>query len=183
MITVALLVEQHVARLDVAMHEAALMGGVERLRDLTGDRHRPLGGQRCAVAHQGPQIEAVDVAHRDEQAAVELAGVIDRNHIGVIEARRQPRLAQEPLAEALVLREPRRQHLQGDRAVKPRIASEIHLAHAAPPDPRPDLIDAQQRPIECSWRIHRPVISCAASPTGRSAASRRAVGARCGAHR
>ena len=52
MITVALLIEQHVARLDVAVHQAALMGGVERLRELAGDVQSPARAPavRCLAA-------------------------------------------------------------------------------------------------------------------------------------
>ena len=155
MITVALLVQQHVARLDVAVHQAALMGGVERLGELVSDVHHPLGSERRGVSQQRLQVNPIDVAHRDKQAPVGLARVVHRDHVWVVQARRQPRLPQQPLAEALVQREALRQHLQRHRAPEPGIACEIDLAHAAAPDPRPHVVDPDRGALEWMSVSHR----------------------------
>src|SRR5262249_14531378 len=63
---------------------------------------------------------------------------------------------QQPIAEALVLREALRQQLQRDRAPQPGVAREIYLAHAAAPDPGPHLIDADRGALECVSLAHRP---------------------------
>ena len=81
------------------------MGGVERFGDLRRDRDRTLGLGRAVGAQQGLEVGTVDVAHGDVQTAVGLAGVVDRDDVRVFEARRLPRLVQEPLAEAIVPRE------------------------------------------------------------------------------
>jgi hypothetical protein len=56
-IAVALLVEQDVARLDVAVHQAALVGSVERLGELGGDADDPLGRQRRGFPQQRPEVD------------------------------------------------------------------------------------------------------------------------------
>ena len=124
------------------------MGGVERLRDLRGDRHGPLGPEWSAGSQHRLEVGAVDVAHGDEQPAIGLARVVDGDDVRVVEARRQPRLVQEPLAEALVVREALGQHLERHRASEAHVAREVDLAHAAPPDPLPDLVDAEHGPFE-----------------------------------
>ena len=180
-IAVALLVEQDVARLDVAVHQPAPVGGVERFGDLRGDGDGPLGAERSAGSQQGLEVGAVDVAHRDEQPAIDLAGVVDGDDVRVVEARRQPRLVQEPLAEALVLREALGQHLERHRAAQTHVAREVDLAHAAPSDPLPDLVDAEHGPFERVWLTHRLVPSCTPSPTRTSAATAGRSGAPKGA--
>ena len=135
------------------------------------------GAERRAVPQQRLQVDPIDIAHRDKQPPVGLARVIDRDHVWVIQARRQPRLPQQPLAEALVQREALRQHLQRDRAPEPGIAREIHLAHAAAPDPGSHLVDPDRGALECMSVTHRcfrpsSTDSCGvASPTEPSRAS------------
>ena len=115
MIVVALQIEQDVARLDVAVHEAVLVGRVERLGELAGDLVAR-SGSAARLQQQRLQVDAVDEAHGDEQAPVDLARFVDRDDVGMVQARRQPRLSQQPLAKALVLREALGQDLQRDGA-------------------------------------------------------------------
>jgi hypothetical protein len=68
--------DQDVRRLDVAVHEAALMGGVERLGDLGDDVRRAPPFQAVLGGQQGAQVGALDPAHRDEQPALGLAGLV-----------------------------------------------------------------------------------------------------------
>ena len=70
--------DQDVLWPDVAVHNTALMGGVEGRGDLTYDCRRACGRQR-PVAHQHlTQWSAVDPTHVHEQHAVDLAVVVDR---------------------------------------------------------------------------------------------------------
>ncbi len=140
------------------------MGGVERLRELAYDVDHALGRQRRGVSEQRLQVDPIDVAHRDKQAPVGLARVVDRDHVWVIQARRQPRLPQQPLAETLVQREALGQHLQRDRAPQPGIAREIDLAHPAAPDPGSHLVDPDRRALERMSVTHRPLPSPARQP-------------------
>ena len=100
MLASPLLVEQHVRGLDVAVDEPVRVGRVERVRDLRGDGDGPLRRQGALAPQQRLEVGPVDVAHRDEQAAVGLARLVDRDDVRVVEARREPRLAEHPVAEA-----------------------------------------------------------------------------------
>ena len=51
-----------------------------------------------SLDEQRLQVAAVDVGHRDVEEPVLLAGVVDRDDAGMVERRRELRLAQEPLA-------------------------------------------------------------------------------------
>ena len=100
-----LLVDEDVRRLDVAMDEAAAVGGVERIGDLRCDRDRTSRIQRAFATEQCLQVRPDDEAHRDEQAPVCLTRLVDRNHVGVVEPCREPGLAKQPLAKAVVVGE------------------------------------------------------------------------------
>ena len=91
-------IEQHVARLDVAVHQLSPVRGVECGRQLLGDRDRPLRRQGPLPEQQPLQIAIGHVSHSDEQASVLLARLVDRDHVGVIEARGQPGLPQQAFA-------------------------------------------------------------------------------------
>ena len=54
------------------------------------------------------RLGPLDVAHREEEDAVDLVGVVDRDHVRVVERRGELRLAEEARAELLVVRELRR---------------------------------------------------------------------------
>ena len=66
----ALLVEQQVLRLDVAMHDAVLVGVLQRLADRRHDRQRLLGVNRPACISL-PQVHAV---HKFHEQIVKPAG-------------------------------------------------------------------------------------------------------------
>jgi hypothetical protein len=121
---------------------------------------------------------------------VGLAGVVDRDHVEVIQARRQPRLAQEALAEALILRVALRQHLQRDRTPQPGIAREIDLTHPGAPDLGSDLVDAELSAVEGVSLAHGLIPSLARRPMPVPSLSDQALGGesaaggrRKGAHR
>ena len=61
-----------------------------------------------------------------------LAPVVDRDDVGVVEARRVLGLAAEPLDEAGVARELGEQHLDRDPAVELSVVREEHVGHARP---------------------------------------------------
>jgi hypothetical protein len=94
------------------MYQPARMRHIERIRDLLNQCNRALGRQSTRAPQQLAQIATLDVAHRDVQQPVRLAGLEDRHDPRVIERRRQPRLGQEPLAKARVVSQLRRQNLQ-----------------------------------------------------------------------
>ncbi len=73
-------------RLDVAVDDAGGVSGVERFGNLAEQRDRPLRRQPPLAIDQPAQVAALDEAHRDDQLAVLLAGVVDRHDARVVEA-------------------------------------------------------------------------------------------------
>ena len=123
--------DENVAGLDVAMDQPSGMGDVERRCDLLDDRDRPIRRQRAAGDQHPPQIRSVDEVHGHEQQAVLLAGVVDRDDVRVAQRDGDPRLGTEALAEGVVCRQPRRDHLQGDDVIQRQVGGAIDGAHAA----------------------------------------------------
>jgi hypothetical protein len=115
-------VDEDVRGLHVAVDEPGGVGGVERVGDLAADRDRALGCQR-AVVEDRPEVPPLDVAHRDEERVAGLAGLVDGNHVGVVERRGELGLGEEPLAERVIRCESRGDQLQRDTAVEPEVSA------------------------------------------------------------
>ena len=79
--------DEDVGRLDIAMHEARRVRGIEGAADLVGDPQRVFEGERSPVPNQRLQARSANVAHGDEQHAVDLIGVVDRYDVGMVERR------------------------------------------------------------------------------------------------
>ena len=114
----AALGDEDVAGLDVAMDEARRVRRVERGPDLPGDRERARRLEPAFAFEEGPQVGRLDVAHRDVQDAVGLAGVVDRDDVRVIEAAairdsRRKRSRKRSLCQR------RGEHLQRNDSAKP----------------------------------------------------------------
>jgi hypothetical protein len=122
--------DQHVRGLDVPVHEPASVRRIERARYLRDERKRLRGGKR-PIPEQLLEVLPLDVAHRNEDAPVGLARLVDRDDVRVVERGRELRLGQQPLAEALVLGEARREQLERHLPLQPPILGELDDPHAA----------------------------------------------------
>jgi hypothetical protein len=127
---VALAGEQDVARLDVAVDEAAAVRRVERGGDLADDGHRAARLERALAADRVQEVGAVDEAHGDVELAVDLARLVDRDHVRVVDRGRQHRLALKALAELAVAREVLGDQLQRHRPLEGDLRGPIDDAHA-----------------------------------------------------
>ena len=124
--------DQHVGGLHVAMDQAANVGGVERGGGLRHDLGGQPGIERAVNMQQGAEVVAINEAHGDiELPVIVLAGVIDGDHVGVVDPGGGERLAHEALAELRLARELGRYDLERDGALERGITRPVHHAHAA----------------------------------------------------
>ena len=77
--------EQHVGRLHVPVHEAMSMRGVECCRHLCDEKRRPTGIEGSALGKQRCKIGAFNPPHGDEHQPALVAGLVNRDHIRVID--------------------------------------------------------------------------------------------------
>jgi hypothetical protein len=128
--------DQEVARLDVAVQQAAAVREPERVGD-AGEaprgverRHRLL----AAAPRRGDvlvEAHADDAFHGEEQHALRLAVVVDRHDVTVVQRRGRARFGAEPLLHRRVAGVRRRQHLDRDLAFELLLPAEVDRAHAA----------------------------------------------------
>ena len=134
------LCDQDVGGLDVAMNQVAIVRGVEAVRGLLEDEQRPPHPQRAFATDQGLEIAALDVAHRDEELSVGLAGVEDRHDVGVVDLGRAARLVDEALAKLRIGGQSRREELQCHLASELHVLRQVDDAHPAAADQRLDPV-------------------------------------------
>ena len=135
--------DEHVAGLDVPVHHAVGVRGVERLGDLGDQADRPLGRQRTAAADQRAEVGPVDEAHVDEQPAVDLAVVVDGDDVRLAQPRDGVGLALEAALVLGVIGQRGGQQFQCDLAVAPRVIGAVDLAHATRTDDALDPVLAE----------------------------------------
>jgi hypothetical protein len=158
-IEVLVLVEQHVRRLHVSVDKALCVRRVQRICDLSTNRERPDRRESALRAQQSPQIRALDEPHGEVEAPVDLAGVVDRYHVRVLERHRELRLAGEAFAKVLVECELGRNELQRNRPLQPQVVCAVDDTHAAPADPRLDPVaDKIGSNADFGLRAHRPAL-------------------------
>src|SRR5439155_740139 len=66
---------------------------------LPQDADAPGGLEPALCRDEGAEVGSLDVAHGQEEAAVRLPRLVDGNDVGVVEARRQAGLPDEPFPE------------------------------------------------------------------------------------
>ncbi len=155
------LVQQDVRGLDVPVHQADSVRGVQRGRHRGDDRRDPVRWQRPLTAQQRPDVPAPHQAHGDEQHLADLAGVVHRDDVRVLDGRRRPRLPDEALPEHVVRAHRRRHDLQRHQPVQPLIARAEDHGHPAradlllePVSPQPGAWGEASRQISAMlWRL------------------------------
>ena len=128
------------------MDQTVRMGLVERAGDLGQDGQRSIRFEPPGQAQDRRQAGAFDEAHREVELAIDLAGVVDVDDVRVAERGRQARLAQEPIAERLVLGHLRDDDLQRDPALERGVLGGVDDAHPATPDQGLDDVSAELIP-------------------------------------
>ena len=132
--------EHHVLRLDVPVHEAGGVDGLEPGQELRGDVAGLLESERASLAQELGQRDPVDELHRHELAAVDLDQVEDAAHVRRDDfARRADFLAQA--VERPLLGQQRPPHrLQRDVDTELQIEGAKDFPHAAAPEQRADTV-------------------------------------------
>ena len=151
-------VEHHVGRLDVAVHDAGLVAVAQGVQDALGQLERPLGQDLAPVAQHVPQGRPLDQLHHDVgdrdagQRIGLLAGVVDGDDRGMVEAGGRLGLAAEPGLERRVGGEVGAQLLDRDGPPEPLVDGTADLRHAAAAEQVAQLVAAPDR----RWAASHP---------------------------
>ena len=130
----ALLVDQDVLGLDVAVDDVAGVGGAEGAGDLDRVGDRLVDGQAAHAADAVLQRLALDVLEDDVRPAVLLAGVDDADDVRVGELGDRARLAAEALELVRVRGDLAVHELDRDAALEDGVEGAIDRRHPAGPD-------------------------------------------------
>ncbi len=134
-------IEEHVARLDVAMHQVSSVGSCQRHRHLAPDPCRLFLRQPALITQQIPQRAPLDERHDDEEGPIlGRAEVVHRDHVGGRQTGRRPSLDRETGAHLRVLAELRPKQLDGHDPLQPHVARPEHFRRAAFPDAAEQLV-------------------------------------------
>ena len=125
-----------VARLDVAVDDVFVVRVVQRIEHLQQDLDLLLEVELAAAEHRG-EILALQVLHRDVDDAVDLAGFVHRDDVGMRKARAGLGLAVQAL-EVVRPIDVRPDGLDGDGALERRVDGLVDLAHPTDSEQRLD---------------------------------------------
>jgi hypothetical protein len=134
--------EQHVLGLEVAVHDAGRVRGGEARQHCVHDVDGLLGRELLVVLQQLAQRDSGQVFHDEVRHVGVLALVEDVDHVRVREAGGRAGLLHEPRLERVVVGEVPVHDLDRDAPFEPQVGREVHRGHAATGDPRAHLIPA-----------------------------------------
>ena len=135
--------DQQVPRLDVAVDDPRLVRRGQCVGRLRGDLERLGGGREVAAREPVRERLAGDQLHHQVERLALGAGVVDADHVRVVELRGDARLALEArrdLGPVVPRRDDRRDQLHRDFAAELRIVGAVDGAHRAAPDLAADLV-------------------------------------------
>ncbi len=145
-------VQEDVAGFDVAVEDAAPVGGSERAEDLCQERDEALRSDRSTrdLVAQRPSRQAL---HHQIRGRPVLPVVKDRHDVRMDQTRRNPRLLLEPHAHAGEGLGLRAQDLDGDRTLEPLVEGVEDPGHPAFPEHPVEAVTASEQPDDGS-RFH-----------------------------
>jgi hypothetical protein len=164
--------------LEIAMDNAVLVRGVERVGDLTREGKGLRDGQRYAESF-GQRVALDELEHQRGHAGL-LFKAVDGSDVRMVEGRERPRLALETHQSAWIFARGLRKDLDRHVAQELRISCAIHLAHAPGAESGLNLVLTEAR--SCRERRHRACqaglthrfyrVTCGRAERGRTGAGR-----------
>ena len=150
----ALAVDDHVVRLDVAVHDPVPVREAQRREDLARVVDRDPERRRAARDEQLLQRPALDVLHRDVVGALGVAAVVDRDDVRMREPGGVLGLAPEPLHELLVAGVAVVEDLDRDAAAELLVHGEVDVRHPSGAElPADQIAPVEERVDEVvAWR-------------------------------
>src|SRR5271167_4968603 len=137
------------------MYDAALVRCRQTVGDLSTDLYGLANGQG-AMVQPLTQGFAFQQLHNQVRSAILHTDVIDGEDVGMVQRRDAARLLLETVHPLGVGGDGLGQHLDGNGAVQPRVASAVHLAHAALADGRDDFVGAKFVVCgQCHWQLQK----------------------------
>src|SRR3954467_10604750 len=106
------------------------MGGNKRRQDLTGDIDSRRGVNHVAV-NRTAQSRSIDILAVNVVLPLQLADIVDRQNIGVVQPRRGSRFLFEPSQHFFISRQIGRKKLQSNMAAQTSVESQINMSHAS----------------------------------------------------
>ena len=143
--TGAVLAQDDVLRLHVAVDDARVVGDGQRVEHRQDDVERGPGRQRTLGVEDLAQGLPGDVLHGEEHVPVVLALVVDRDHPGVRQAGRRAGLTVEAGPEGLVLGEVRAHDLERDLDGRVELRRTGHLRESDGLGGRVELVSCDLR--------------------------------------
>ena len=149
----AILGEEQVLGLQVAVHDALLVGGGEAPCDLDGELHRLARAQRAA-GHAVAEGLALQQLRDDIGRAVVLPEIVDGDDVGVVEDAYGFGLVLEAADPVFVDRDLGVEDLEGHVAGEPLVFGAVDLAHASPAEDGHHFVGAHARAGPQTGRVH-----------------------------
>jgi hypothetical protein len=157
-LAVAVVAQEDVLGLDVAVDDAALVRARERLRHVRDDE-RGVRGRDAPPLHQElAQIAPLEQLHHDVGLALGRHAVVEHlHHVRAAEVRRRVRLLGEPLDVLAVVEQVERQELHDDGGAEREMVRDPHPTHPAHPQ-LADETDGRAHQVARTMRRQSPAI-------------------------
>ena len=131
----AVLPQQDVRWLDVAVHDPAVVGSRQRSRDLAQHRERVRPVQSPGPLEVRREVLAFEELHRDEEQSLGCFPIIeDVDDVRMVDEHRRFRLAEEAMPKHLADRSLGLEQLERDSTSRRQVHAVVDVAHRARPD-------------------------------------------------
>ena len=139
-LNVAATIDENVRRLDVAVHDPLIVRVLQGVAELDEEPLDDANGKRGVRSDQGIERRAVHELHDEKQRIAFVADRVDHDDVRMIQLRRRPCLALEPLFHSFVEGEVRQHGLDRHLPVQPQVIREVDGGHTPTSDLFADLV-------------------------------------------